>query len=166
MTIKTIQQQEEILDLIKAVAHIGVDFGYGKYELEQKYIDTARLFYENSQDKSNNPADIIKDLIPIVYPGFEADENSFMEASKFVNSEKGEEIITSIIKKNSEVKNDEQKLVSLLIDFGVEFEEKRYGNGLTHIKCSEGDNKVEGHVSFFTIFEFKVGKFIGMGAWE
>lgn len=29
-------------DLINAVAHIGVDFGYGKYELEQKHIDSAR----------------------------------------------------------------------------------------------------------------------------
>lgn len=28
--------------LVEAVAHIGVDFGYGKYELEQKWIELAR----------------------------------------------------------------------------------------------------------------------------
>lgn len=33
------------VDLIKAIAHIGVDFGYGKYELEQKFIDDARNIY-------------------------------------------------------------------------------------------------------------------------
>ena len=26
----------------KAVAHIGVDFGFGEYELEEKYITQAR----------------------------------------------------------------------------------------------------------------------------
>ena len=34
------------LELIKAVAHIGVDFGYGKYELEQEHIAKAREIYE------------------------------------------------------------------------------------------------------------------------
>ena len=33
-------------ELIKAVAHIGVDFGYGVYKLEQKHINTARRIYE------------------------------------------------------------------------------------------------------------------------
>ena len=33
------------VDLIKAIAHIGVDFGYGEYELEQKFIDDARNIY-------------------------------------------------------------------------------------------------------------------------
>ncbi len=32
----------EVEEIVKAVAHIGIDFGYGKYELEQKYIDKAR----------------------------------------------------------------------------------------------------------------------------
>ena len=32
----------KIRELIKAVAHIGVDFGYGKYELEDKHIEVAR----------------------------------------------------------------------------------------------------------------------------
>ena len=34
------------VDLIKAVAHIGVDFGYGEYALPQEYIDVAREIYE------------------------------------------------------------------------------------------------------------------------
>lgn len=34
------------LGLIKAVAHIGMDFGYGKYELEPKHIKKAREIYE------------------------------------------------------------------------------------------------------------------------
>jgi hypothetical protein len=32
--------------IIKAVAHIGVDFGYGKYELEPEFIDMARAIFE------------------------------------------------------------------------------------------------------------------------
>jgi len=38
-----IEAQEEI---IKAVAHIGVDFGFGVYALEQKHIDAARKLLE------------------------------------------------------------------------------------------------------------------------
>ena len=34
------------IDLVKAVAHIGIDFGYGEYELPQEYIDSAREIYE------------------------------------------------------------------------------------------------------------------------
>jgi len=33
------------VELLKAVAHIGVDFGYGEYELEQEFIDEARNIY-------------------------------------------------------------------------------------------------------------------------
>lgn len=29
-------------ELLEAVAHIGIDFGYGKYELDQEHIDNAR----------------------------------------------------------------------------------------------------------------------------
>jgi len=36
----------EVSEVIKAVAHIGIDFGYGVYELEQSVIDTARKLYE------------------------------------------------------------------------------------------------------------------------
>lgn len=38
------------LEFLKAVAHIGIDFGYGKYELEQKWIDLARQHYEASEE--------------------------------------------------------------------------------------------------------------------
>jgi len=34
------------IELIKAGAHIGIDFGFGKYELEDKHIATARKIYE------------------------------------------------------------------------------------------------------------------------
>lgn len=40
------------LEFLKAVAHIGVDFGYGKYELEQTWIDLARRHYEASESDS------------------------------------------------------------------------------------------------------------------
>lgn len=36
------------LELIRAVAHIGVDFGYGEYKLEQKWLDLAREIYESN----------------------------------------------------------------------------------------------------------------------
>jgi len=32
--------------IVKAVAHIGIDFGYGTYELEEKYITQARELVE------------------------------------------------------------------------------------------------------------------------
>ena len=37
---------ERMVSIIKAVAHVGVDFGYGKYEIEQEYIDMARAIIE------------------------------------------------------------------------------------------------------------------------
>ena len=36
------------IELIKAVARIGVDFGFGEYELEDKHIATARKIYDES----------------------------------------------------------------------------------------------------------------------
>ncbi len=42
-------QDTETHELIKAVAHIGIDFGYGKFELEQSHIDAARKIYEASE---------------------------------------------------------------------------------------------------------------------
>ena len=42
------------VELLKAVAHIGIDFGYGKYELEQNFIDEARLlYYQYEEDPMN-----------------------------------------------------------------------------------------------------------------
>ncbi len=39
-------ERTRMLSIIKAVAHIGIDFGYGKYELEQEFIDMARAICE------------------------------------------------------------------------------------------------------------------------
>jgi hypothetical protein len=36
----------ELEAIVKAVAHIGVDFGYGKYDLEAGIIDDARTLME------------------------------------------------------------------------------------------------------------------------
>ena len=40
------KQIDELMEVVKAVAHIGIDFGFGKYELEQDKIDEARRLYE------------------------------------------------------------------------------------------------------------------------
>lgn len=42
-------------DLVEAVAHIGVDFGFGEYELEQKHINEARKLIEEhkKQDRED-----------------------------------------------------------------------------------------------------------------
>lgn len=37
---------KELEDIVNAVAHVGIDFGYGKYELETSKIDTARKLME------------------------------------------------------------------------------------------------------------------------
>jgi len=37
---------EAAMEIVKAVAHIGIDFGYGKYELESEKIDDARALCE------------------------------------------------------------------------------------------------------------------------
>jgi|11_taG_2_1085331.scaffolds.fasta_scaffold52049_4 hypothetical protein len=45
--IKDLERQlEEYMEIIKAVAHIGIDWGYGKFELKQDHIDKARKLYE------------------------------------------------------------------------------------------------------------------------
>ena len=38
--------------ITKAVAHIGIDFYYGKYELEDKIIDQAREYLKEAQNES------------------------------------------------------------------------------------------------------------------
>lgn len=35
---------EALGEIAKAVAHIGIDFGYGRYELEDKHIEAARKY--------------------------------------------------------------------------------------------------------------------------
>ena len=44
---------EELLEIVKAVAHIGIDWGYGTFELTQDHIDKARKLYEASNTKEN-----------------------------------------------------------------------------------------------------------------
>lgn len=38
--------QRESREIVNAVAHIGIDFGYGPYALEGKYIEAARRLCE------------------------------------------------------------------------------------------------------------------------
>lgn len=40
------ERVEALEEIVKAVAHIGIDWGYGKFELNQSHIDTARKLYE------------------------------------------------------------------------------------------------------------------------
>ena len=42
------------LDLIEAVAHVGVDFGYGEYKLEQKFIKQARELLEEYKKQAKD----------------------------------------------------------------------------------------------------------------
>ena len=44
---------DQLKDIVKAVAHIGVDWGYGEYELEDKHIKAARDWYESNNDVQN-----------------------------------------------------------------------------------------------------------------
>ncbi len=37
------------LEFLEAVGHIGVDFGYGIYELEPHWIELARRYYSDNQ---------------------------------------------------------------------------------------------------------------------
>ncbi len=39
------------LEFLQAVGHIGVDFGYGIYELETHWIELARRYYNDHQTK-------------------------------------------------------------------------------------------------------------------
>lgn len=38
---------KELEEVVNAVAHIGVDFGFGRYELEDSKIDDARKLMED-----------------------------------------------------------------------------------------------------------------------
>jgi len=60
---------------------------------------------------------------------------------------------------------DKEKLMTLLTEFGVEFQEDN--DDRNDIVCEEGYAKVWGYWDFYTRFEFnKEGKFIQMGTWE
>jgi len=36
------REKDALMEIAKAVAHIGIDFGYGAFELGQSHIDEAR----------------------------------------------------------------------------------------------------------------------------
>lgn len=36
----------EMAELIEAMAHVGIDFGYGEFQLSQEHIDKARAIWE------------------------------------------------------------------------------------------------------------------------
>ncbi len=42
-----------LMKIVKAVAHIGKEWGYGKFELEESHIKEARRLYEMSEDKQS-----------------------------------------------------------------------------------------------------------------
>ena len=44
------EQAEAMEDLVKAVAHIGVDFGYGDFELNDEHIEKARKIIKDCED--------------------------------------------------------------------------------------------------------------------
>ena len=43
----------ELEAIVKAVAHIGIDFGYGKFELDGIHIKNARELLEGKSDEHN-----------------------------------------------------------------------------------------------------------------
>ena len=44
------KQSAELEEIVKAVAHIGVDFGYGEFELDDSHIKKARELLEKSDE--------------------------------------------------------------------------------------------------------------------
>ena len=42
------ERAAEMEEIIKAVAHIGIDFGHGKFELQPEHIDKARAIFKES----------------------------------------------------------------------------------------------------------------------
>lgn len=64
---------------------------------------------------------------------------------------------------------DKEKLIDLLIEFGVEFKERihTYTPHIINIKCFVGTNKVSGESGAYVSFDFySNGEFIEMGVWE
>jgi len=53
----TDSQLNEIMEIIEAVAHVGIDFGYGVFELNKEHISKARELYEEISDDQNNRPD-------------------------------------------------------------------------------------------------------------
>ncbi len=42
----TTELYDDMFEIVKAVAHIGIDFGYGKFELQDEHIAKAREICE------------------------------------------------------------------------------------------------------------------------
>jgi len=53
---------DEVLEVIRAVAHIGVDFGYGEFQLDGTHVEKARAIIKASrgEDTCTPPADILR----------------------------------------------------------------------------------------------------------
>jgi hypothetical protein len=43
---ETREKLDRAMEIVKAVAHIGIDWGYGEYQLSAQDIDKARKLYE------------------------------------------------------------------------------------------------------------------------
>jgi hypothetical protein len=43
---ETREKLDQAMEIVKSVAHIGIDFGYGEYQLSSEDIDKARKLYE------------------------------------------------------------------------------------------------------------------------
>jgi hypothetical protein len=46
LIVELAQYISELEEIVKAVAHIGIDWGYGEFQLEKDHIDKARALYE------------------------------------------------------------------------------------------------------------------------
>lgn len=89
-----------------------------------------------------------------------------------------DEMMTLGIIRKKDKRTDLYKMKKLLSSFSVGFEEqvnKQYNaypddmlyNDVTILRCEEGDSKIGGYFTFYTLFVFDCdGKFIEMGAWE
>ncbi len=47
---EVVAEIESLLEVVKAVAHIGIDFGHGKFELDESHIKLARQIMEKYND--------------------------------------------------------------------------------------------------------------------
>ena len=56
---------------------------------------------------------------------------------------------------------DIDKLKNLLTEFGVGFTVEKGNDEAEYIKCTEGDNKIDGYACFYAVFDFdRNGNFI------
>jgi hypothetical protein len=48
------RQLAEAREIVKAVAHVGIDWGYGVFELNQDHINKARDLYEQLKEQGED----------------------------------------------------------------------------------------------------------------